>query len=67
MRRRLTDASEGLIRRAWRTGRQKMVIDQLTRLPRAPAAAFDLREKEEALSVNVESSLRAAALRLRGA
>jgi hypothetical protein len=41
-----------------------VVVDQLTGRQRAPAAAFDLREKEEALSVNVESSLRAAGLQL---
>ena len=64
MRRRLTDPGEGLIRRAWRTGGQKMVVDQLTGRPRAPAAAFRLREKEEALSVNIETSLRAAGLPL---
>jgi hypothetical protein len=64
MRRRLTDVAEGLIRRAWGTGRHKMVLDQLTGVHRAPAAAFDLRENEEALSVNLESSLRAAGLPL---
>jgi hypothetical protein len=41
-----------------------MVVDQLTGRPRAPAAAFRLREKEEALSVNIETSLRAAGLPL---
>jgi hypothetical protein len=64
MRRRITDATEGLIRRAWRTGRQKMVVDQVTGEQRAPAAAFDLRAAEEGLSVNVESSLRSAQLPL---
>ena len=64
MRRRLTDANEGLIRRAWRTGKQKMIMDQITLRHRAPAAAFALREKEPDLSVNVESSLLASRLPL---
>ena len=61
---RLTDPNEGLIRRAWRTGRQKIIIDQLSGARRAPAAAFEPRAKDEALSVNVESSLLAAGLPL---
>jgi hypothetical protein len=64
MRRRITDASEGLIRRAWRTGRPKIVVDQVSGAQRAPAAAFELRAAEEALSVNIESSLRSAGLPL---
>jgi hypothetical protein len=64
MRRRITDATEGLIRRAWRSGRQKIVVDQVSGEQRAPAAAFDLRATEEGLSVNIESSLRSAGLAL---
>lgn len=62
--RRITDPAEGLLRRAWRTGKQKAVVDQLTGEHRAPAAAFDLRASEEALSVNIESSLLSAGLPL---
>jgi hypothetical protein len=41
-----------------------MIIDQLTGVPRAPAAAFEPRQKDEALSVNLESSLLASGLPL---
>jgi hypothetical protein len=41
-----------------------MITDQLTGKLRAPAAAFEPRAKDEALSVNVESSLLAAGLPL---
>jgi hypothetical protein len=41
-----------------------VVDDQLTGAKRAPAAAFEPRAKDEALSVNVESSLCAAGLPL---
>ena len=61
---RLTDPREGLIRRAFRIGKQRMIIDQLTGVPRAPAAAFEPRQKDEALSVNLESSLLASGLPL---
>jgi hypothetical protein len=70
----LSDPSEGLLRRAYRTGRPgKIVIDQITGIARAPAAAFEPRlpdpqkpdkKTDEALSVNVESSLRTAGLPL---
>jgi hypothetical protein len=63
--RKITDPSEGLIRRGYRTGRQKHVItDQITGALRAPAAVFEPRLSDEALSVNVESSLRASGLPL---
>lgn len=62
--RRLTDPREGLIRRAYRAGRQRVITDQLTGVPRAPAAAFEPRAKDEALSVNLESSLLTAGLPL---
>jgi hypothetical protein len=62
--RKITDLSEGLIRRAWRTGRPKIIIDQLTGVRRAPAAAFEPQKADEALSVNVESSLLEAGLPL---
>jgi hypothetical protein len=41
-----------------------MITDQLTGAPRAPAAAFEPRAKDEALSVNLESSLLAFGLPL---
>jgi hypothetical protein len=41
-----------------------MITDQLTGLTRAPAAAFEPRQKDEALSINLESSLLAAGLPL---
>jgi hypothetical protein len=41
-----------------------MITDQLTGAPRAPAAAFEPRQADEALSVNLESSLRACGLPL---
>jgi hypothetical protein len=41
-----------------------MITDQLTGNLRAPAAAFEPRPKEEALSVNLEASLLAAVLPL---
>jgi hypothetical protein len=41
-----------------------MITDQLTGVLRAPAAAFEPRQKDEALSVNVESSLLASGLPL---
>jgi hypothetical protein len=63
--RQITDPHEGLIRRAYRSGRSKHIItDQLTGIRRAPAAAFEPRQKDEALSVNLESSLREAGLPL---
>jgi hypothetical protein len=73
--RRISDSAEGLIRRVYRHSprRFRPIIDQLTGRPRAPAAAFELRmadpakpEKtvDEALSVNVQSSLAAAGLDL---
>jgi hypothetical protein len=71
----LTDPHEGLIRRVRRTPKPiyNPIPDQLTGRLRAPAAAFEPRfpnpEKpdapvDEALSVNVESSLNAAGLPL---
>jgi hypothetical protein len=70
----LSDPTEGLLRRAYRTGRPgKTVIDQISGVARAPAAAFEPRlpdpqrpdkKVDEALSVNVESSLRTAGLPL---
>jgi len=73
--RKLTQPSEGLIRRVWKTPRRLYgpVLDQLTDCLRAPAAAFEPRfpdpqkpdrPVDEALSVNVESSLRAVGLPL---
>lgn len=62
--RKLSDPTEGLLRRAFRTGKQRMITDQLTGISRAPAAAFEPRKVDEALSVNVESSLLAAGLPL---
>jgi hypothetical protein len=41
-----------------------MITDQLTGILRAPAAAFEPRAKDEALSVNLEASLLAAGLPL---
>jgi hypothetical protein len=41
-----------------------MITDQLTSVSRAPAAAFEPRIIDEALSVNLESSLRASGLPL---
>jgi hypothetical protein len=41
-----------------------MITDQLTGNLRAPAAAFEPRAKDEALSVNLEASLLAAGLPL---
>jgi hypothetical protein len=71
---RLLDPGEGLLRRAWRSGKWgRTVIDQITGIARAPAAAFEPRlpdpkkpdkKVDEALSINVESSLRAAGLPL---
>jgi hypothetical protein len=59
----IRDRAEGLIRRVWQTPRTyNPITDQLTGLMRALAAAFEPRPKEEALSVNVESSVRAAGL-----
>ena len=71
----LTDHTEGLIRQVRRTPKPiyNPIPDQLTGCLRAPAAAFEPRfpnpEKpdapvDEALSVNVESSLKAADLPL---
>jgi hypothetical protein len=70
----LTDPSEGLLRRVWTTPRRYgPILDQVTGRDRAPAAAFEPRFPDpakpdkivdEALSVNVESSLRAAELPL---
>ena len=71
----LTDTSEGLIRRVRRTPKRDYnpIPDQLTGRLRAPTAAFEPRfpnpEKpdapvDEALSVNVESLLKAAGLPL---
>jgi hypothetical protein len=71
----LTDPSEGLLRRVWRTPRRRYgpILDQVTGRHRAPAAAFEPRFPDpakpdkivdEALSVNVESSLRAAGVPL---
>lgn len=67
----LTDPCEGLLRRVRTTPRSKYnpIIDQTTGRSRAPAAAFEPRFPDpakpdkivdEALSVNVESSLCAA-------
>ena len=65
----LTDRGEGLLRR-WQ---RKPVLDQVTGRLRAPRAAFEPRfpdptkpnrEVDEALSVNVESSLRSVNLSL---
>jgi hypothetical protein len=70
----LVDENEGLLRRAYRSGKPgRTVIDQITGVARAPAAAFEPRLPDpqkpdkivdEALSVNVESSLRTAGLAL---
>lgn len=58
---RLHDPEDGLIRRHYRKkGKPQVVEDQLTGAKRAPAAAFEPRPKDEAVSVNVESSLKAA-------
>jgi hypothetical protein len=63
--RKLTEPGEGLIRRVWKTPRKwSPVHDQITGQFRAPTAAFELRPSENALSVNVESSLVAAGLPL---
>jgi hypothetical protein len=73
--RKLTDPDEGLIRRVRKTPRNTYgpVHDQLTNRLRAPAAAFEPRffdpqkpdrPVDEALSVNVQSSLTAAGLPL---
>jgi hypothetical protein len=71
---RLTDAREGLLRRAYKKGKKySQILDQMTKRSRAPAAAFEPRlpdpaqpdkKVDEALSVNVESSLRLANLPL---
>lgn len=71
----IVDPTEGLIRRVYRHSpkRFRPIIDQLTGVARAPAAAFELRfadparpdkKVDEALSVNIESSLRNAGLEL---
>jgi hypothetical protein len=71
----LTDPSEGLLRRVRRTPRPQYnpIADQTTGRFRAPAAAFEPRFPDlanpdkivdEALSVNVESFLRTAGLPL---
>lgn len=73
--RKLTEPSEGLIRRVRKTPRNMYgpVHDELMGCFRAPAAAFEPRfpdpqkphrPVDEALSVNVESSLRTAGLPL---
>jgi hypothetical protein len=73
--RKLTDFGEGLLRRVRRTPRSQWnpIPDQISGRPRAPAAAFEPRFPDpanpgkiidEALSVNVESLLLAAALPL---
>jgi hypothetical protein len=73
--RKLSDPSESLLRRVRKTPRPTYnpIMDQATGRPRAPVAAFEPRfpdpEKpdkivDEALSVNVESLLRAACLSL---
>jgi hypothetical protein len=75
IRRRLTEPNDGLIRRAWKTPAKKYgpITDQLTGTLRAPAAAFEPRfadptkpdkKVDDALSVNVETSLVAAKLPL---
>jgi hypothetical protein len=54
-----------LIRRVWKKpNKWSPVHDQITGRFRAPAIAFELRLNEEAISVNVESSLEAAQLPL---
>jgi hypothetical protein len=59
----IRDRREGLIRRVWQTPRKyNPITDQITGRIRAPAAAFEPRPKDEALSVNVESSVRSAGL-----
>ena len=59
----IADRDEGLIRRVWRGSRKwTPITDQLTGKVRAPFAAFEPRTADEALSVNVESSVRAAGL-----
>ena len=59
----IRDRAEGLIRRVWQTPRKyRSITDQLTGRVRAPVAAFEPRSTDEALSVNVESSVRAAGL-----
>jgi hypothetical protein len=71
---RLLAPSEGLVRRVWHSPKRfRPIIDQLTNKQRAPAAAFELRlpdpakpdrTVDEALSVNIQSSLVAAGLAL---
>lgn len=59
----IRDRAEGLIRRAWKTPRKYgQVTDQITGRVRAPVAAFEPREKDQSLSVNVESLVVAAGL-----
>src|ERR1700730_8518836 len=60
----LTDPDEGLLRRAYKKGNSSQILDQITNRSRAPAAAFEPRKIDEALSVNVESSLLEARLPL---
>jgi hypothetical protein len=73
--RQLTDMNEGLLRRVHKRPPRKYgpILDQITGRLRAPAAAFEPRfpdpakpEKivDEALSINVQSSLHAASLPL---
>jgi hypothetical protein len=62
--RKLTDPDEGLLRRAFKRGKSRQILDQITNRSRAPAAAFEPRKIDEALSVNVESSLLEARLPL---
>jgi hypothetical protein len=75
VKRRIVAAEEGLIRRVYRHSpkRFRPIVDQVTGKPRAPAAASELRLPDaakpdkivdEAVSVNVESSLLAAGLDL---
>lgn len=65
----LKNPAEGLIRRGYRTGKQKYVIDQKTGEYRLPAAALeprlpqnrpDAKNTDKYLSVNILSSLQAA-------
>src|ERR1700730_6177339 len=71
--RKLTDPDEGLLRRAYKKGKPRQTLHERTNRSRAPAAAFDPRFRDpakpdkkidEALSVNVQSSLLEASLPL---
>lgn len=67
----VTNSEEGLIRRAWRSGQQKYIVDQITGKIRLPVAVFeprlpanrpDAKRTDKYLSVNILSSLESAGL-----